>query len=505
MTDSLSFTVRDLIEESGVGFGTSGARGLVSAMTDRVCYGYTSGFLSYLGEIGEFAPGREVAFAGDLRPSTPRILRACAQAIRDAGGAPVFCGFVPTPALAYYAFGRRIPSLMVTGSHIPDDRNGVKFHRAEGEVLKTDEVGIARQPLTLEASLFTAEGALVDPAPLPEPRNVEDGYLRRYLDFFGAEALRGLTIGLYQHSAVGRDLLARILRALGAEVTPLGRSDSFIPVDTEALRPEDVDLARMWATQHRLDAIVSIDGDSDRPLLANHRGEWLRGDILGLLCARELGADCVVTPVSSNTALEKCGAFSRTIRSRIGSPYVIAAMNEARAKAGIVCGYEANGGFLLGSTITREGRELAALPTRDAVLPIVTVLAAAKHRSVADICADLPQRVTWSDRLKDFATTDSQAILAFLMPGGEREQRARIQAHFQRLAGELTSVDQTDGLRMSFERGDVIHLRPSGNAPELRCYTEADTEERARSLNAAALKLVRDELVSTVRAPPHRA
>jgi phosphomannomutase len=505
MTDNVSLTVRDLIEESGVGFGTSGARGLVSAMTDRVCYGYTSGFLSYLREIGEFSPGREVAFAGDLRPSTPRVLRACVQAIRDAGGAPVFCGFVPTPALAYYAFQRRIPSFMVTGSHIPDDRNGVKFHRAEGEVLKADEVGIARQRLTLEASRFTAEGALIDPLALPAPRNVEDGYLQRYLDFFGPEALRGLRVGLYQHSAVGRDLFASILRALGAEVTPLGRSDSFIPVDTEALRPEDVDLARMWATQHRLDAIISIDGDSDRPLLANHRGEWLRGDILGLLCARQLGADCVVTPVSSNTALERSGAFDRTIRSRIGSPYVIAAMQEAGAKVGVVCGYEANGGFLLGSRIEREGRGLAALPTRDAALPIISVLAAAKDRSVADLCADLPQRVTWSDRLKNFATADSVAILDFLTSGGEAERRQRIETHFQRLAGELAHLDQTDGLRMSFASGDVIHLRPSGNAPELRCYTEADTEETARDLNIAALKLVRDELITVARAAQHRA
>ncbi len=502
MTDRISLTVQDLIEESGVGFGTSGARGLVSAMTDRVCYGYTTGFLSYLKEIGEFGPGREVAFAGDLRPSTPRILQACAQAIRDAGGAPVFCGFVPTPALAFYAFQRRIPSLMVTGSHIPDDRNGVKFHRAAGEVLKTDEAGIARQPLAFEAARFTPEGALIDPAPLPAPRNVEDDYLRRYVDFFGADALRGLTVGLYQHSAVGRDLFERILRALGAEVTPLGRSDRFIPVDTEALRPEDVDLARMWAAQHRLDAIVSADGDSDRPLLANDRGEWLRGDILGLICARELGADCVVTPVSSNTALEKSGAFPRTIRSRIGSPYVIAAMQEAGAKAGVVCGYEANGGFLLGSRVTREGRELTTLPTRDAVLPIVSVLAAAKRRSVTDLCADLPQRVTWSDRLKDFATADSQAILAFLTSGSETERRARIETHFQRLAGDLAHIDQTDGLRMSFSSGAVIHLRPSGNAPELRCYTEADSEESAHSLNTAALRLVRDELSKAAIAAP---
>jgi phosphomannomutase len=164
-----------------------------------------------------------------------------------------------------------------------------------------------------------------------------------------------------------------------------------------------------------------------------------------------------------------------------------------------VCGFEANGGFLLGSPIVREGRELAALPTRDAVLPILSVLAAAKTRPVAALCADLPQRVTWSDRLKDFATADSQAILAFLTAGGEAERKARIDAHFQSLAGKVGTIDQTDGLRMSFDGGAVIHLRPSGNAPELRCYTEADTEASARNLNAAALRLARDELADAAR------
>jgi phosphomannomutase len=496
-----AFAVRDLMEESGVAFGTSGARGLVSAMTDRICHGYTTGFLRYLSEIGEFAPGSEVALGGDLRQSTPRILRACAQAIHDAGGAPVFCGYVPTPALAHYAFARRTPSLMVTGSHIPDDRNGVKFHRATGEVLKADEVGIARQALALDSSRFTPDGRLIDAAPLPEVRDIEDGYLQRYLEFFGDKALSGLTVGVYQHSAVGRDLIGRILGALGAKPLPLGRSETFISVDTEALRPEDIEHARRWAAERRLDAIVSTDGDSDRPLLADHRGAWLRGDILGLLCARELDAECVVTPVSSNTALEESGAFPRTIRSRIGSPYVIAAMEEAaRHDGGVVCGYEANGGFLLGSAIARDGRELAALPTRDAVLPIVAVLAAAKNRSVAGLCADLPQRVTWSDRLKEFPTADSRAILAWLTSGSEAARKARIEARFHLLVGQLTRLDETDGLRMTFENGAVIHLRPSGNAPELRCYTETETEETARSLNVAALKLVRDELVEAARA-----
>ena len=69
-------TVSDVMAASGVAFGTSGARGLVSAMTDQVCYAYCQGFLQHLAEVGEFRPGGQVALAGDLRPSSPRIMGA---------------------------------------------------------------------------------------------------------------------------------------------------------------------------------------------------------------------------------------------------------------------------------------------------------------------------------------------------------------------------------------------------------------------------------------------
>jgi phosphomannomutase len=85
-------SIADLMKASGVCFGTSGARGLAEAMTDRVCYLYTAGFLSYLAGRGEIAPGDRVALAGDLRPSSPRIMRACVRAIRDRGFSPVNCG-----------------------------------------------------------------------------------------------------------------------------------------------------------------------------------------------------------------------------------------------------------------------------------------------------------------------------------------------------------------------------------------------------------------------------
>jgi len=493
MTQLPLVNISDLMTQSGVAFGTSGARGPVVAMTDAVCFAYAAAFLQHLTSEGEFAPGMSVALAGDLRPSTPRILAACAAAVQAQGGVPMFCGYVPSPALALHAFSLKIPSLMVTGSHIPDDRNGIKFNRVAGEVLKPDEVGIKAQQVVIPVDLFDAAGALLLPQALPAVVDVTGAYVQRYVRFFGANALDGLRVGVYQHSAVGRDLMVTLLQALGADVMALGRSATFIPVDTEAVRPEDAVLARQWASEHGLDAMVSTDGDSDRPLVADEHGEWLRGDVLGILCAHYLGAQCVATPVSSNTALEKSGWFAQTSRTRIGSPYVIEAM-EAALRQGLpgVCGYEANGGFLLMSAMHVEGRELAPLPTRDAVLPMLAVMASvrAKGCTVSALLDALPARFTCSDRIQNFPTALSQARLALLQMGGDTEQRQAFEQMFGTVSGTVLNLNATDGLRATFANGEVIHLRPSGNAPELRCYTEAQSPQRAADINLATLRVL---------------
>ncbi len=489
-------SIQELMDTSGVRFGTSGARGLVIQLTDRIAYAYTRGFLQFLESIGELRrSGEEVFVGGDLRPSTPRLMAAVLRGIADAGYRPVNCGHVPSPALALAGLQQHRPAVMVTGSHIPDDRNGLKFNKCSGEVLKEDETGITSQMVEVPEELFTAEGAVYPPAPaLPLARaGAVEAYQHRYTSVFADDALRGLRIGVYQHSAVGRDVIVALLRALGANVEPLGRSDRFIPVDTEAIREEDVLLARQWARESSFDAIVSADGDSDRPLVSDEHGEWLRGDVAGILCARFLGADSVSTPVSSNTAVEKCGWFREVRRTRIGSPYVISSMLAATgAGARAVVGYEANGGFLTHSEFQINGRALPALPTRDAMIVILAVLLLARRegQTVAQLVAGLPPRFTASDRLKDFPTEQSQAILARFDTGDGATDRAALDRIFGANFGPSRSLDRTDGLRVELASGEILHLRPSGNAPELRCYTEAGSELRARTMNARVLSML---------------
>lgn len=472
-------SIRAVMNDSGVTFGTSGARGLVSQMTDEVCAAYAAAFLAVLRH--SFSVSR-VAVGMDLRPSSPRIAAACTAALRSQGIEVVFCGALPTPALALYAQSKCMPAIMVTGSHIPFDRNGIKFYRPDGEITKADELAIA--DTTVEISVCT--GAL------PEINSVAlEEFIQRYLDFFPAQYFNGLHLGVYEHSSVARDALRRILEGLGASVTSLGRTEEFVPIDTEAVAEVDIQRGKAWAQAHHFDAIISTDGDGDRPLISDETGTWLRGDIVGLICARYLKAEKVVVPVSCNTAIELSGAFKYVLRTRIGSPYVIAGMQTAcSGNNDSVVGFEANGGFLVGTRQSRDGRHLAPLPTRDAILPALAVLAAARQSksTISTLMHSLPPRYTASDRLQNFPVDTSRELIKTLTKDGQRLQSD--------LAPDNTSqidCNTTDGLRMTFANGEIIHLRPSGNAPELRCYCEADTEPRARQLVQAVLTRIQQQ------------
>ena len=484
-------------------FGTSGLRGLVTEMTDRECYLYTKAYAGHLKTKGACS---RVAIAGDLRSSTPRIIKAVAFAMEEESFVVENSGLVSTPAVANHGIRNNIASIMVTGSHIPDNRNGIKFNMPWGEVLKSDEIEISalyqslktedEQKNTEGTSIFDLEGYFKPNTVIVDRKKdnaAEEAYFRRNLSFFPAQGLKGLTVILYKHSSVSRDLLARILRELGAEVISMGRSDTFIPVDTEAV--ENTDQLYSWVKEYKADALVSTDGDGDRPLVVDERGDLVRGDVLGILVADFLGADSVSCPVSCNTALEKCQKFKHTSRTRIGSPYVIESLNEALAKGfKKVVGYEANGGFLTASEILDpfSGKGLKALPTRDAILPIIAVLISAVRQAkpLSDLIKELPKRFTVSNLLREFPNKTGKIIVSEF----EKQGKILAERYFQPAFGTVEDIDFTDGVRITFVGGDIVHMRPSGNAPEFRCYTESTEEDRARENNSRAIEIIANDI-----------
>jgi phosphomannomutase len=467
--------ISHLMTETKVQFGTSGIRGLVESMSDELCFVYTLAFVKAL----NIQSGQRVAIATDLRPSSPRIANACMHALKSMKINADFYGSIPTPALAYFAQLEKIPAIMITGSHIPFDRNGIKFYSAQGEITKEHEAAITSSEIAYDFSTINESLPEVNPEAF-------DIYIGRYLSIFPNDYFKGVKIGFYEHSSVARELISTLLKKLGVDVISLGRTDEFVPIDTEAVSDEDILRAKNWAKTHNFDAIISTDGDADRPLIGDENGQWLRGDIVGLLTSQYLGIKAISTPVSCNTAIEKSNLFRAVKRTRIGSPYVIEAINYlVQNSSNSVAGFEANGGYLLGTEIKTEFGFLQPLCTRDAVLPILAVLALAKQNrcKVSELIKQLPLRMTASDRIQNFPTEKSKAYLSKL--ADENSLREFLRNDF----GGYQSFDLTDGLRVLLDTGDFIHFRPSGNAPEIRCYAESDSDEKARALVSKALML----------------
>lgn len=542
LRDHLTYTPQPLK------FGTSGRRGEVIHLTQLEIYTNVSAEIRYLQSLpldkGGIQAGNDFYFAHDLRPSSTQhvengrgaLCQAVEQALKDGGMRPINLGAIPTPALTYYALKHGKGSIMVTGSHIPFDRNGYKLNTSQGELLKKDEqpindaVEITREKLLAQSyteSLFDDQGVFSNAQSSIAPAVAEGrtAYIQRYLDFFKGETLHGIKLLAYQHSAVGRDLLVELFEKLGAEVTPAGRSDTFVPIDTEAIDQAQLDTVQKLYndTGREFDAVISTDGDSDRPLLLAPEGGKLRffsGDLLGMIVAEYLGTDAVVVPISTNDAIDR-GNLSHVTepRSKIGSPYVIAGMQRALARGRTrVCGWEANGGFLTGSDIERNNNVLTALPTRDAMLPLLCALFAARSRQITlpKLFATLPHRSSRAALIRNFPRPTSMKIIERFSPpeavmqeisyqpedimvrdsehatlevtkphAQQIEQiRQELQTVFSAESGfaPIFRLNYTDGVRITFANGDVAHFRPSGNADELRIYTVADSQDRADAI-----------------------
>lgn len=555
--------LRDTLSYSPIAsrFGTSGVRALVRDLTDLEIYCLTLGTLRYLVGIGKVQAGNlprellRIPIGGDLRPSTSRILIATARAVLDAGYQVDYMGRLPTPALTHYALGKGIMSFMCTGSHIPVDRNGQKANRCDGEVLKSDERGIveAVEAVRQEQYRHAAENSKFDSVGMLKPEHrvglppvngdAELLYMDRYRRVFPQGRLSGIRIVFYEYSAVGRDLLPRILEQSGAEVVRAGRSDQFIPIDTEAISDAHLQMlsqivAEQQAMHGRIDAIVSTDGDSDRPLIigvsdANDSAKphlrFFPGDLVGVLVAEYLGADSVAVPISANPAVHEHFEAKglTTTKTRIGSPFVIEAMKRALGEGKQrVVGWEANGGFLVGSEMTLNSGLLRPLPTRDAILPILALLyAAAEQGSTlpalfdrlprwygrADLIDEFPQEtsrkilgyfqspreaVQWLDFRGDpiLLRDQSEAIIGELPSSGPRGQMLEgkkrvLESVFTeaRGFGVIERINLQDGIRCYFRDGDIAHIRPSGNAPQLRIYAHARTQARADRITEMAV------------------
>jgi phosphoglucosamine mutase len=350
-------------------FGTDGVRGVAGTeLTRDLAFGLGRAAVVVLGRHGARRPTFLVG--RDTRRSGVWLEEALADGIRSAGGDVILAGVEPTPAIAFLTTELRASSgVVISASHNPPEDNGIKFFSRDGMKL-SDELEDEIETLLAEPS-----------APVLELGRVsENGVGReRYLEHIVASSegsLDGMVVVVDCANGAASNLAPRILRRLGAEVHPIfDRPDGDnINVGCGALHP---DVVAAEVVHLNADAGVALDGDADRALFADARGDVIDGDQVLAACAiamherRSLVGDTVVTTVMANLGFHRAmrEAGVDVVATQVGDRYVL----EEMLRSGAVLGGEQSGHVIF--------REQAT--TGDGLLTAVRFLSLAARRGVS--------------------------------------------------------------------------------------------------------------------------
>jgi len=297
------------------------------------------------------------------------------------------------------------------------------------------------------------------------------------------------------------------------------------------------------AKKYKPFTVISMDGDADRPILTDEKGEFLDGDLLGLLVSLYLKPKFVSIPISSNDAsvLELKRLGIEISLTKIGSPYCIDAMNKDKKKnknAKIVS-WERNGGYLLGSDFIIKNKKIKALPTRDAILPILIAILFAKeeNKKLSKLIKEkLPKRFMSSGALdnknkggkeytadmgkkiiKNFSFLDSkikeieyrneQIIIdkkiikniKIINEGLKIKKKIESFLNYKIKNQEIVKINYIDGIRIELKINDIIHLRPSSNSPEFRIYITSNTKEKSKKLLKLCLQDILPKIIKDIK------
>ena len=415
-------------------FGTDGVRGVVGETL-------TADLVERLGRAAALWCERGRVFVGrDTRASGPELEEAFAAGVASAGGTAVLAGVLPTPAVALL---RLDLAAVISASHNPPEYNGVKFFDREGRKL-TDAAEEEIEAL-LDAPVLA--GGEIDRVEV-----AADSYLDHVLERFGAD-LSGLRIAVDCANGAYARLAPQAFEQLGAEVTAIGNDPdgSNINVGCGA-----TDLRALSATVREggFDLGIAFDGDGDRMLAVDERGEPVDGDQILAVLALDLGVDAVAVTTMTNLGFHRLmeDRGVRVVVTDVGDRYVL----EALRREGMRLGGEQSGHLIwLEGHVTGDGLVAALLLCR------------------ALGGAPLSDRVAVMQRFPQVTENIPRAGRGPL-PGG--------------LLAAVGDLDAELG-----GTGRVL-VRRSGTEPVVRVLAEAETAEAAEDLCARVAALVRHEL-----------
>lgn len=440
-------------------FGTSGIRGPAETFfTNQFCFDIGRTFAQFLDNHQQKGP---IAMGMDPRDSSPRILEAIETGLVFSGREVVDQGATPVPALNWVLkIAPYAGSIMVSGSHISANLNGLKFFAFKEEILKNHEQEITEIYVKNKEKVVYQKKQLA----VKEENRANEAYQEMLIGLADASYPPWKLVVVDPGNGAQSDTMPQVLSRLEISIKEVNVSlqGEFIARDTET---EGVlsNLQKL-VIKERADLGIAFDYDGDRTIFIDEKGEFIPGDYTGALIAKYSDTPVVITPINTSQVVEYID--KPVIRTKVGSPYVVQAMKENKA----TFGFEANGG----------GISAEIMMSRDGGSTTIKILNIMKKKgkTLGQLVDELPQFYIFKTKV-DCPWELDQAVL---------------KAAKEKFKGK--KIEKLDGLKIWIDKSTWILFRPSSNAPEFRVFAEAKSQNQAFKLGQDGIKFVKEVIVN---------
>jgi phosphoglucosamine mutase len=417
-------------------FGTDGVRGVVGK-------DLTPGLVERLGRAATlWSKGGRVFVGRDTRASGEELEEAFGRGVVAAGGNAVLAGVLPTPAVALLALDL---GAVISASHNPPEYNGVKLFDREGRKL-TDAAEEEIEALLDEDRPLGGAGGAVDHVGV-----ATESYLEHIVERFGSD-LSGLKVVVDCANGAYSGIAPTAFEQLGADVSTIGSDPDGTNINV-GCGATALGTLQQAVTSAGADLGIAFDGDGDRMLAVDARGEVVDGDQILAILMLHLGVELVAVTVMANLGLHRLAEEHgiRVVTTDVGDRYVLEAL---RREGGLLGGEQSGHIIYLRDHVTGDGLAAALL--------LCAALEGHSLERAAAVLRRLPQA-------KENITVGRKDLPQALLDEVERLNT--------RLNG----------------KGRVL-VRPSGTEPVIRVLAEAETRSEAEEACDTISALVRREL-----------
>lgn len=434
-------------------FGTNGIRGVVNKeLTAEMA-------IQIGGAIGTFFKHGTIIVGYDARTSSPMLAKAVISGLNATGIHVLLAGLTPTPALQYAVKKQKTDgAVIITASHNPPEYNGIKVVWKDGIELSHE------QETQIERIYFNGKIKYAEWNKLGTTRDLP-GVVNDYIEAIKKHintskiAKKKYHVVVDAANSVGSLATPYLLRDLGCKVTTINANiDGTFPGRLPEPRPENLENLALTVKAVGADLGVAFDGDADRSVFADEKGEIHWGDktfaLVEKYFLKENKGEKIVTPVSSSTLVKDIAdAYGgELVWTKVGSVTVSHTMKKLGAKLG----GEENGGIFYGPhNAVRDGAMATAI--------ILNIMAKTGEK-LSKLLAELPKYYIEKGKIECPEPLKEKVL--------------------EKLIQQLKNLDIStiDGAKIWFKDKSAILIRPSGTEPIYRLYAEAKTQEKASKL-----------------------